>query len=131
MSDEFIKGLRERFANGKGYRVVLILGIAGMVLIGASAFREKKPTSPQVDVSDTALYIAQMEDRLEQMVLEGQRVLGLPQAVDRITHPVKLAVYGAYAMPALVFGRQVVLYGRVPAFEEVLSLLEMDKNRQY
>jgi hypothetical protein len=70
-------------------------------------------------------------DRLEQMVLEGQRVLGLPQAVDRITHPVKLAVYGAYAMPALVFGRQVVLYGRVPAFEEVLSLLEMDKNRQY
>ena len=68
MSDEFIKGFRERFANGKGYRVVLILGIAGMVLIGASAFREKKPTSPQADISDTAHYIAQMEDRLERMV---------------------------------------------------------------
>jgi len=70
-------------------------------------------------------------DQLEQMVLEGQKFLGMPQEVDRITHPVKVALYGSYTMPALVFGRQVVLYGRVPAFEEVLSLLEMEKNNKY
>ena len=70
-------------------------------------------------------------DQLERMVLEAQKFLGMTPAVDRITHPVKVAVYGSYAMPALVFGRQVVLYGRVPAFEELLALLEMEKDRKY
>ncbi len=68
MSDEFMKRLRERFATGRGYRWIVVFGIAGMLLIGISTLWEQKPTAPQTETTDTAQYIAQMEERLEQMV---------------------------------------------------------------
>ena len=68
MSDEFMKRLRERFSTGRGYQWVLVLGIAGILLIGVSSCREQKPTVPQAESSDTAQYIEQMEERLERMV---------------------------------------------------------------
>ncbi len=68
MSNEFLNRLRERFSAGKGYRLVLLLGIAGMVLIGVSTVWEKTPPAVQTEASDTAQYVAQMEERLERMV---------------------------------------------------------------
>lgn len=68
MSGEFMKRLREWSSSGHRYQWIVILGVAGILLIGLSAMRERTPEASPVTETDTAQYIAQMEDRLERMV---------------------------------------------------------------
>lgn len=68
MSDKRIKQLQAWLGGKHGYAWIVAAGVLGMILIALSSFWEKDATVPMTDTQDTTVYIAQMEERLEQMV---------------------------------------------------------------
>ncbi|MCT0224029.1 thioredoxin family protein [Synechococcus sp. CS-1328] len=60
---------------------------------------------------------------LEEHARNGAAELGIDTSIEMIHDPVAIAGYGVMRTPALVIDEQVVVAGRVPAAEEVRSLL--------
>jgi small redox-active disulfide protein 2 len=50
--------------------------------------------------------------------------LGMDTAIDHVTDFAQIATYGVMSTPALVVDGKVVVYGRVPNQEEVVTLLK-------
>lgn len=69
MSDKIMKRLQDWFGGKGGYRWIAAVGVIGMILIALSSLSDKttEPT-PSPTAGDITVYIAQMEERLEQMV---------------------------------------------------------------
>lgn len=68
MSGELFEMLRERLTTKRGYKWVVAVGVAGMLMIGLSSLWEREPPVQPAASSDTAQYVADMEQRLAQMV---------------------------------------------------------------
>jgi len=62
--------------------------------------------------------------RLEDRVEEALRHLGADGSVELITDFSRIAAYGVMGTPALVVDDRVVMTGRVPGVDEIVSLLE-------
>jgi small redox-active disulfide protein 2 len=60
---------------------------------------------------------------LEDRARKGAAELGLETTIESVHDPVAIAGYGVMRTPALVIDERVVVAGRVPAVEEVRSLL--------
>ncbi|CAK6697901.1 thioredoxin family protein [Synechococcus sp. CBW1107] len=60
---------------------------------------------------------------LEDHARKGAAELGLQPSIETIHDPVAIAGYGVMRTPALVIDERVVVAGRVPAADEVRSLL--------
>lgn len=60
---------------------------------------------------------------LEEHARIGAAELGIETSIERIHDPIAIAGYGVMRTPALVIDGQVVVAGRVPAAQEVQSLL--------
>ncbi len=68
MSDKLIKRVQALLGEKRGYAWIVAAGVLGMILIALSSLWEREPTVPTPEAQDTTAYIAQMEERLEQMV---------------------------------------------------------------
>ncbi|HEX9978384.1 MAG TPA: thioredoxin family protein [Acidimicrobiia bacterium] len=60
---------------------------------------------------------------LEQRAREALLQLGVAADVTKVTDFDDIAAYGVMRLPALVVGDKVILAGRVPKTEELVSLL--------
>jgi small redox-active disulfide protein 2 len=62
--------------------------------------------------------------RLEDRANQALRELGADGTVELVTDFSQIAGYGVMGIPALVVDDRVVMTGRVPGVDEIVSLLE-------
>lgn len=61
---------------------------------------------------------------LEDHARKGAAELGLETSIEAVHDPIVIAGYGVMRTPALVIDERVVVAGRLPAAEEVRSMLD-------
>jgi small redox-active disulfide protein 2 len=62
--------------------------------------------------------------KLEQLAVKASEELGLGAEIVHVTDIAEIMGYGVMSTPALVVDEQLRLAGRVPSYDEVLTLLQ-------